>query len=59
MTKGQTVFEEYVKNLDLNKLFDRLGASKPELLAREAEHFTVKEARRRENSSSTILVRKA
>lgn len=48
MTKGETVFEEYAKNLDLNKLFNRLGASEPELLAREVEHFTMKEARRRD-----------
>ncbi|MEM2954252.1 MAG: class I SAM-dependent methyltransferase [Candidatus Bathyarchaeia archaeon] len=48
MAKRQTLFEVYAKNLDLSKLFDRLGASEPELLAREVEHFTVKEARRRD-----------
>lgn len=44
MVKTQRVFEEYLKNLDLNKLLHKLGASDSELIAREVSHFTVKEA---------------
>ncbi|MEM2521786.1 MAG: class I SAM-dependent methyltransferase [Candidatus Bathyarchaeia archaeon] len=41
-------FEEYMEKLDLNKLFEALGASDPKLLAKEVEYFTVEEAERRD-----------
>lgn len=44
----QEGFEEYLKNLNLNILFGKLGAFDPEVLAREVEHFSVKEAMRRD-----------
>jgi SAM-dependent methyltransferase len=47
--KRHVSFEEHVKSLDLNRLFEILGASDPKLLAREVEHFTVEEAERREH----------
>lgn len=48
MGKGQVGFEEYARNLNLNKLFEALGVSDPELLAREIEYFTIEEAERRD-----------
>lgn len=44
----QKDFEEYLKNLDLNMLFEKLGVSDPKFLAREVEHFSLKEAARRD-----------
>lgn len=49
MVKRHVSFEEYVKSLDLNGLFEVLGASDPKLLAKEVEYFTVEEAERREH----------
>ncbi|MCS7113989.1 MAG: methyltransferase domain-containing protein [Nitrososphaerota archaeon] len=48
MAKRQTSFEEYARKLNLNKLFEVLGAPDPKLLAREVEYFTVEEAERRD-----------
>ncbi|MGB9854472.1 MAG: methyltransferase domain-containing protein [Candidatus Bathyarchaeales archaeon] len=44
----QKDFEKYLKNLDLSMLFEKLGALDPEFLAREVEHFSLKEAARRD-----------
>lgn len=44
----QKYFEEYIKNLDFTMLFEKLGALDPELLAREVEYFSLKEAARRD-----------
>jgi len=40
--------ESYVKELQLERFFKKLGASNPEMLAKEVEHFTTKEAGRRD-----------
>jgi SAM-dependent methyltransferase len=40
--------EKYLKNLQLEQLFRKLGASNPEILAKEIEHFTTKEAEKRD-----------
>jgi len=48
VAKIQNSFEEYLKNLDLNMLFEKLGLYKSELLMREVEHFTVKESEQRD-----------
>ena len=40
--------EKYLKNLQLEQLFGKLGASNPEILAEEIEHFTTKEAEKRD-----------
>jgi len=48
VAKKQNSFEEYLKNLDLNMLFEKLGLYESEFLAREVEHFTVKEAEQRD-----------
>ena len=40
--------EKYLKNLQLERLFRKLGASNPEILAKEIEHFTTKEAKKRD-----------
>jgi SAM-dependent methyltransferase len=37
-----------LKNLQLEQLFKRLGASNPKILAKEIEHFTTKEAQKRD-----------
>jgi len=37
-----------LKNLQLEHLFRKLGASNPEILAKEIEHFTTKEAEKRD-----------
>ena len=39
---------EYVKNLDLEQLFNKLGAANPETLAKGVKHFTTKEANKRD-----------
>jgi ubiquinone/menaquinone biosynthesis C-methylase UbiE len=41
-------FEEYTKNVDLQQLFKKLGAANPETLAKTVEHFTTKEAKKRD-----------
>jgi ubiquinone/menaquinone biosynthesis C-methylase UbiE len=40
---------EYVKNLDLETLFKKLGAANPETIARAVKHFTAKEADKRDS----------
>jgi ubiquinone/menaquinone biosynthesis C-methylase UbiE len=40
---------EYVKNLDLEQLFNKLGAANPETLSRGVKHFTTKEADKRDS----------
>jgi formate dehydrogenase maturation protein FdhE len=42
------IFEEYMKRLDFNKLFEKLQVSDKELLTKEIEHFTKEEAERRD-----------
>jgi ubiquinone/menaquinone biosynthesis C-methylase UbiE len=42
-------FADYVKNLDLERLFKKLGAANPETLASAVQHFTVKEADKRDS----------
>ena len=39
---------EYVKNLDLEQLFNKLGAASPKTIAKEVQHFTAKEAKKRD-----------
>lgn len=39
---------EYVKNLDLEQFFSKLGAANPETLSKAVEHFTTKEAKKRD-----------
>jgi SAM-dependent methyltransferase len=41
-------FKEYAKKVDLRQLFRKLGAANPETLAKTVEHFTAKEARKRD-----------
>ena len=41
-------FEEYIQHLDLSQLFETLGAANPETLAKTVEHFTIKEAEKRD-----------
>jgi ubiquinone/menaquinone biosynthesis C-methylase UbiE len=41
-------FEEYVKTVDLEQVFTQLGVANPEALAKTVEHFTLKEARKRD-----------
>jgi ubiquinone/menaquinone biosynthesis C-methylase UbiE len=41
-------FDEYLKNVDLEQLFEKLGAAKPETLAKTVAHFTTKEAEKRD-----------
>src|SRR3972149_631755 len=43
-----TSFDEYVKNIDLEQLFKKLGAANPETLAKTVQHFTAKEAKKRD-----------
>jgi hypothetical protein len=40
--------EKYVRNLLLERLFRKLDCSNPEMLAKEVEHFTLKEAEKRD-----------
>ena len=44
----KTSFDEYVKTVDLEHLFKKLGAANPEHLARTVQHFTLKEAKKRD-----------
>lgn len=44
----KVTFEDYLKHVDLAKLFKKLGATNPEALAKSVEHFTVKEAEKRD-----------
>ena len=39
---------EYVKNLDLEQFFSKLGAANPETLSKAVDHFTTKEAKKRD-----------
>jgi SAM-dependent methyltransferase len=41
-------FKEYVKSVDLRQLFAKLGTADPETLAKTVEHFTAKEAKKRD-----------
>jgi len=41
-------FEEYAKSLRIEQFFKRLGATNPTVLAQEVEHFTTKEAEKRD-----------
>jgi len=41
--------EKYAKSLQLEQFFRKLGASNPEILVKEVEHFTTKEAEKRDN----------
>jgi ubiquinone/menaquinone biosynthesis C-methylase UbiE len=41
-------FEQYVNTLDLELFFKKLGATKPETLAKNVRHFTLKEASKRD-----------
>jgi SAM-dependent methyltransferase len=43
-----TRLENYVKTLQLEQLFKKLGVSNPNTLKKEAEYFTVKEAKKRD-----------
>src|SRR3990170_3766086 len=43
-----TSFDEYVKNVGLEQLFKKLGSANPETLAKTVQHFTVKEAEKRD-----------
>jgi ubiquinone/menaquinone biosynthesis C-methylase UbiE len=40
---------EYVKKLDLEQLFNKLGAANPKTLAKGVQHFTTKEANKRDS----------
>jgi hypothetical protein len=41
-------FEDYVKNVDLEQLFEKLGATNPNTLTKTVKHFTVKEDNKRD-----------
>jgi len=41
-------FKNYIQNVQLNKLFRKLNAPNPELLAEEVKHFTTEEAEKRD-----------
>ena len=41
-------FAEYASKVNLAELFQKLGATKPETLAKTVEHFTTKEAKKRD-----------
>jgi SAM-dependent methyltransferase len=41
-------FAEYVKSLDLEQFFSKLGATNPEALAKSVRHFTAKEGDKRD-----------
>ena len=43
-----TSFEEYIKSVNLQQLFKKLGAANPETLAKTVTHFTTKEAKKRD-----------
>jgi ubiquinone/menaquinone biosynthesis C-methylase UbiE len=40
---------EYVENLDLERLFNKLGAANPEAVTRAVQHFTAKESDKRDS----------
>jgi len=42
-------FKEYLEHLQLEQLFNELGATNPKTLARTLEHFAVKEGRKRDH----------
>lgn len=44
----KTNFEDYLKSVNLQQLFKKLGAANPATLAKTVEHFTVKEAEKRD-----------
>ena len=44
----KTNFEDYLKSVNLQQLFQKLGAANPAVLAKTVEHFTVKEAEKRD-----------
>jgi SAM-dependent methyltransferase len=46
--KISTSPEKYLKSLQLEQLFRKLGASHPEILAKEIEHFTTREGEKRD-----------
>jgi SAM-dependent methyltransferase len=48
MINMSTNLEKYIKNLQLEHFFERLGASNPQMLAKEMKHFTLKEAENRD-----------
>ena len=41
-------FAEYIRSLNLEQFFKKLGASDAETLAKGVEHFTTKEAEKRD-----------
>jgi SAM-dependent methyltransferase len=41
-------FQEYIESVELEQLFTKLGAANPETLAKTVEHFTAKEAKKRD-----------
>ena len=43
-----TSFDEYVKNVDLEQFFKKLEAANPVTLAKTVQHFTMKEAQKRD-----------
>ena len=43
-----SAFEEYLKNVEIQKLVKELGVSRIETLMKEMKHFTEKEAKRRD-----------
>jgi SAM-dependent methyltransferase len=44
----KSTLEDYLKTIDLPKLLTELGAQDPELLVKEVQHFTEKEAKKRD-----------
>lgn len=48
MTSISISFENYIKQLQLEQLFKDLGASNPKVLAKTVQHFTTKEAEKRD-----------
>ena len=47
-SKMSTDLKNYIKRLKLEQLFQKLGASNPQTLVKEAEYFTAKEAKKRD-----------
>ncbi|MFQ6075575.1 MAG: hypothetical protein ACE5Z5_05515 [Candidatus Bathyarchaeia archaeon] len=43
-----SAFESYVKSVNLRRLLKELGASELNMIVREVEHFTAKEAKGRD-----------
>ena len=48
MTRTAKSLEEYLKHIQLEQLFTKLGTADPETLAKTIEHFTTKEAEKRD-----------